>query len=140
MLANHYLKTENLDSCAQLCNHMQRSVSDPSEEVLVTMANLHFRKGEIDEGIAQFKKLFEQRRGNLLKLVELLKDQDLDLIDLKHSISKSDHYEALCTLIKFLHRAGRIDESQVFFDKIEKELPKAVNEPGYNYAKGLFYQ
>jgi len=27
-----------------------------------------------------------------------------------------------------------------FFENIEKELPKAVTEPGYNYALGLFYQ
>jgi hypothetical protein len=35
MLANHYLKTDNLETCSQLCNHMLKSVSDPSEEVLV---------------------------------------------------------------------------------------------------------
>jgi hypothetical protein len=55
------------------------------------LANLSFRKNEIDQGIAQFKKLFEKRR---------------------------DHYDALYTLIRFLSRAGKIDESQYFFDKI----------------------
>lgn len=37
MLANHYLKTDNLETCSQLCNHMLKSVSDPSEEVLVVI-------------------------------------------------------------------------------------------------------
>lgn len=35
MLANHYLKTDNLETCSQLCNHMIKSVADPNEEVLV---------------------------------------------------------------------------------------------------------
>ena len=113
MLANHYLKTENLETCSQLCNHMLKSVADPSEEVLVTLANLSFRKNEIDQGIEQFKKLFEKKR---------------------------DHYDALTTLIQILYRAGKIDETQFFFDKIEKEIPKALTEPGYNNAKGMFYQ
>lgn len=80
MLANHYLKTENLETCSQLCNHMLKSMSDPSEEVLVTLANLSFRKSELDQGIAQFKKLFEKKR---------------------------DHYDALSTLIRILYRAGK---------------------------------
>ena len=40
MLANHYLKTDNLETCSQLCNHMLKSVSDPNEEVLVVRFNL----------------------------------------------------------------------------------------------------
>lgn len=77
------------------------------------MANLSFRKNEIDQGIAQFKKLFDKKR---------------------------DHYDALYTLIRFLSRAGKINEVQYFFDKIEKDIPKSLTEPGYNYARGLFYQ
>jgi pentatricopeptide repeat protein len=55
-------------------------------------------------------------------------------------IKQIDHYESLCTLIKFLYRAGKIDEAKYFFDKVEKDHPKSVNDPGYNYAMGLFYQ
>lgn len=113
MLANHYLKTDNLDTCSQLCNHMQKNVSDLTVEVLATLANLSFRKGNIDQGIAYFKKLFEKKR---------------------------DHYDALATLIRFLYRSGKIDEVKVFFGKIEKDMPKALTDPGYNFAQGLFYQ
>ena len=38
MLANHYLKTENLETCSQLCNHMLKSMTDPSEEVSVVFS------------------------------------------------------------------------------------------------------
>ncbi len=113
MLANHYLKTENLETCSQLCNHMLKSVSEPNEEVLVTLANLSFRKNDLEQGISQFKMLFEKKR---------------------------DHYEALATLVRILYRAGKIDECQFFFDKIEKDIPKALTEPGYNNARGLFFQ
>jgi pentatricopeptide repeat protein len=74
---------------------------------------LSFRKGETEQGISYFRKLFEKKR---------------------------DHYDALSTLIRFLYRAGKIDEAKVFFDKIEKESPKALTDPGYNYAQGLFFQ
>lgn len=44
-LANHYLLTENLDTCNQLCNHMLKSVSNPSVEVLaVKFCFLNFKK------------------------------------------------------------------------------------------------
>ena len=33
-LANHYLRTDNLETCSQLCNHMLKTVSDLSTEVL----------------------------------------------------------------------------------------------------------
>jgi hypothetical protein len=33
-LANHYLRTDNLETCSQLCNHMLKTVSDLSVEVL----------------------------------------------------------------------------------------------------------
>jgi hypothetical protein len=39
-----------------------------------------------------------------------------------------------------LHKAGRIDETQEFIDKIEKNIPKSTNEPGFNFAKGIFFQ
>jgi hypothetical protein len=42
MLANHYLKTDNLETCSQLCNHMLKSVADPSEEILVVKLNILF--------------------------------------------------------------------------------------------------
>ena len=74
---------------------------------------MSFRKGETYSGIEKFKLLFEKKR---------------------------DHYDALCTLIIFLYRAGKIDESNQFFEQIEKEIPKSLTEPGYNYARGLFYQ
>ena len=74
---------------------------------------MSFRKGEIQQGINQFKLLFEKKR---------------------------DHYDALCTLILFLYRAGKIDETKPFFDQIEKDVPKCLTEPGYNYARGLFNQ
>ena len=133
-LVNHYLKTENLETCTQLCNHIIKTVSDPGIEVLEViiqlkqkfdlefykyfrifkaLANLSFKKGEIDEAITKFKRLFEKRK---------------------------DHYPALATLTRFLYRAGKIEEMKYFFENIEKELPKAVTEPGYNYAMGLFYQ
>jgi len=112
-LVNHYLKTENLETCTQLCNHIIKTVSDPGIEVLEALANLSFKKGETDEGIKKFKRLFEKRK---------------------------DHYTALATLTRFLYRAGKIEEMKFFFENVEKELPKAVTEPGYNYAMGLFYQ
>ena len=34
-LAKHYLRTDNLELCGQLCNHMLKSLSNPSIEVLV---------------------------------------------------------------------------------------------------------
>lgn len=77
------------------------------------MANLNFKKGDIDQGIAQFKALFEKKR---------------------------DHYDSLCTLIRFLYRAGKIDEAKEFLDQIERDIPKAPTDPGYNFAMGLFYQ
>ncbi len=40
LLAHHYLNTDNLDMCQQLCSHMLKTVSDPSEEVtLVSFKN-----------------------------------------------------------------------------------------------------
>ncbi|CAF0765805.1 unnamed protein product [Brachionus calyciflorus] len=113
MLANHYLKTENLETCAQLCNHMLKSTSNPDVEILAILANLNFKKDDIDQGIAKFTELFEKKR---------------------------DHYDGLCTLIRFLYRAGKIDDAKEFFEKIDKDLPKAPTEPGYNYAMGLYYQ
>lgn len=77
------------------------------------MANLNFKKGDVEAGISNFKKLFE---------------------------IKPDHYDALCTVIKFLYRAGKIEEAKEFFDKIDSEFPKAPTEPGYNYSMGIFYQ
>ena len=29
MLAEHYLKTENLETCAQLCHHLTKTTTDP---------------------------------------------------------------------------------------------------------------
>ena len=44
MLANHYLKTDNLETCSQLCNHMIRNVSDLNEEILVVIIFISFIK------------------------------------------------------------------------------------------------
>lgn len=95
---------------------------------------MSFRKGDNEQGIAQFKKLFEKKRGKNFFLNLKLK--------LKFNIFQKflDHYDALSTLIRFLYRAGKIDDAKSFFEKIEKEIPKSVTEPGYNYAYGLFYQ
>lgn len=42
MLAEHYLKTENLETCAQLCNHLIKTMSNPDVEVLaVKIFNEH---------------------------------------------------------------------------------------------------
>ena len=39
-----------------------------------------------------------------------------------------------------MYRSGKLDDIQAFFDKIEKDIPKAVNEAGFNFAKGLYNQ
>lgn len=43
-------------------------------------------------------------------------------------------------MIRFMYRAGRVNDCKAYFDIIDKELPKASTEPGYNYAMGLFNQ
>jgi tetratricopeptide repeat protein 21B len=77
------------------------------------LANLMFRRGETPQAVFYFKNVFEK---------------------------KPDHYEALITLTKLLYRAGNIDQMQSFIDNIEKKIPRATNEAGFNFAKGLFYQ
>ena len=101
------------------------------------MANLSFRKNDIDQGITYFKKLFDKKQGT----AQFFLNENLFWLLIAFVfIFIKDHYDALYNLIRFLHRAGKLDQAKVFLDKIEKDIPKAPTEPGYNYAKGLFYQ
>ncbi|XP_036378258.1 tetratricopeptide repeat protein 21B [Megalops cyprinoides] len=109
-LAHLRLEQGNMEACYQQCQVLLKNQED-NEEASMLMADLLFRRKEYDTAVLCYKRLMEHT---------------------------TDNYFVLAKFINMLRRTGKLDDVPAYFQKCEKDHPRAPIEPGYNFCKGLY--
>ena len=109
-LAKLYLRRGEIDKCQHQCVTLMR-IDESNEDASMMLADLMFQKSEFDASIYHFELLLEKKPSN---------------------------YDALARLTELFWRAGNLEKAERFIKLAEHEAPRAFDEPGFRFCKGLF--
>lgn len=111
-LSKIYLNSGDLTNCQLQCATLLR-IDPGNKEASMMLADVMFRKNELEAATYHFQQLLEKR---------------------------PDNFVVLSRMIALLWRAGKLEEGVKFIKHAKRSMPRVVHAAGFNYCQGLHHR